>query len=82
MGRAVPALHALVLLDHERARTDETHLAFENVEQLGQLVQRALASNTDEAASEVSSILGGASEKLTGNYDIYPWGSVGSGGSP
>jgi hypothetical protein len=40
---AVPALDALVLLDHERTRADEAHLAFEDVQELRQLIQRTLA---------------------------------------
>src|SRR5947208_68637 len=46
---AVPAPDALVLLDDQRARTDEAHLAPDDVEQLGQLIQRGLAQEPAHA---------------------------------
>ena len=40
---AVRALDAAVLVGYQRARADEAHLAAQDVEQLGQLVERAAA---------------------------------------
>src|SRR5256885_10898111 len=38
---AVPALDALILIEHKRARPDQAHLAYEDVQELWQLVERA-----------------------------------------
>src|SRR5438067_245909 len=44
-----PALYEVVLVDDERARADQAHLALEDVDQLRQLVEGSLAEETPDA---------------------------------
>ena len=46
---AVPALDLRVLLEDERPRADEAHLAAQDVEQLRQLVERGAAQEPADA---------------------------------
>ena len=46
---AVPALDLAVLVEHERARADEAHLAAQHVRQLRKLVERGAAQEPPDA---------------------------------
>ena len=53
----MPALHALVLVDDQRPRPDEAHLALDDVQQLGQLVERARRSSRPTRVTRGSSAI-------------------------
>ena len=46
---AVEADHQRVLVDHQRPRADEAHLAAQDVEELGELVERGAAQERADA---------------------------------